>query len=124
MAKRQLVYASRKVRAYYEPDRRSMARCAVGPEVHEAVHDIAENIAKPYAVGISPRRTGDYAKSFEVSTTYIAMGFPELLTRVVARLVNTDAGAAAIEYGRKTSKGQKGAHVLGQTLEMLTATMH
>lgn len=120
--RRQLVYASKRVRAYYEPDRRSIARCAVGPELTEAVHDIVEHIAKPFAIGISPRDTGHYAKSFELATTYVVYGFPDLMTRVAARLYNTDEGAAAIEYGKKTSKGQKGAHVLTRTLEMLTAT--
>lgn len=121
--RKQLVYPGRRVRAYYRPDRRSIARCAVGPELHEAVHDIVEHIAKPYAIGISPRETGHYAKSFEISTTYVAYGFPDLMTRVAARLYNTDEAAAAIEYGKKTSRGQKGAHVLGRTLEMLTATL-
>lgn len=121
--RKQLVYSSRRMRVYYQPDRRSIARCAVGPELHEAVHDIVEHIAKPYAIGISPRKTGHYAKSFEINTTYVALGFPELMTRVAARLYNTDEAAAAIEYGKKTSKGQKGAHVLQQTLEMLSATL-
>lgn len=120
--KKQLVYPGRSVRAYYKPDRRSIARCAVGPELHHAVHDVVENVAKPFAIGISPRDTGAYAKSFEISTTYVAYGFPDLMTRVAARLYNTDEAAAAIEYGRKTSKGQKGAHVLLKTLEMLTFT--
>lgn len=119
MARKQLVYAGRNVNAYYRPDRRSIARCAVGPEVTEAVNDIVDNIAKPFAIEISPQRTGRYRSSFERDNTYVARGHPDLMTRVVARLVNTDAGAAAIEFGRK---GGKGHHVLGRTLSMLIAT--
>lgn len=122
MAK-QLVYRGANITVYYEPDRRSIARCAVGPELHEAVHDVVENIARPFAIGISPRRTGAYSRSFQLDTTYVAMGFPQLMTRVAARLVNTDPGAAAIEYGKRNRRGeQRGAHVLQKTLEMLTAT--
>jgi hypothetical protein len=116
MARKQLVYRSASVTVYYEPDRRSIARCAVGPELHHAVTDLVTNVAKPYAVGISPRKTGAYAHSFETNITYIAMGFPELMTRVVAELANTDDGAAGIEWGKGR---QPGHHVLGRTLAML-----
>lgn len=119
MAK-QLVYKTRGVTVYYEPDRRSIARCAVGPELTEAVHDIVNNIAKPYAIGISPRDTGEYKRSWRVDTTYVAMGFPDLLTRVAARLVNTHPAAAAIEWG---NKGRNAHHVLSQTLTLLDTSL-
>lgn len=119
MAKRKLVYPGRNVNAYYKPDRRSIARCAIGPEVTQAVNSIVDDIAKPFAIEISPQRTGRYRGSFERDNAYVARGHPELMTRVVSRLINTDPGAAAIEFGRKGGKGQ---HVLGRTLSMLIAT--
>lgn len=115
-ARKQLVYRSATVTVHYRPDRRSIARCAVGPELHRAVHKIVDTIAKPYAVSISPEKTGHYKKSFEVKTAYVAMGDPELMTRVAARLWNMDEAAAAIEWG---SHGRRGAHVLRQTLTHL-----
>lgn len=120
MARKQLVYRSATVTVHYRPDRRSIARCAVGPELHRAVHRIVGEIAKPYAISIAPRRTGHYAKSFEVKTAYVAMGDPELMTRVAARLWNMDEAAAAIEWGAdQRGRARRGAHVLGQTLTML-----
>jgi hypothetical protein len=116
MERKQLVYRSATVTVHYRPDRRSIARCAVGPELHREVHRIVDTIAKPYAESVAPRRTGHYAKSFEVKTAYVAMGDPELMTRVAARLWNMDEAAAAIEWG---AHGRRGAHVLGQTLTML-----
>lgn len=129
--RKQLVYRGQNVTVYYEPDRRSIARCAVGPELTEAVTDLAENRAKPYAIGISPRTTGHYAKSFEVNLVYLAMGYPFLMTRVAAELANTDPGAAGIEWGQKYQKRhaahgefrtQQGHHVLRRTLAMLDGT--
>lgn len=126
MAQKQLVYRSPTVTVYYKPDRRSIARCAVGRELHHAVRDLAEGIAKPYAIGIAPKRTGTYAKSFQVHLRLIALGHPELMTRVTADLVNEDpgsgpggeSGAAGIEWG---SHGAPGHHVLQRTLAMLNA---
>lgn len=126
MAARQLVYKSRTVTVHYKPDRRSIARCAVGPELTDAVHDIVDNIAKPFAESIAPKDTGHYAKSFERTTTYVALGKGELMTRVAARLYNMDPGAAAIEWGTKQKgrrKARAGQHVLGQTLTMLDTTV-
>lgn len=126
MARKQLVYRSPTMTVHYKPDRRSIARCAVGPELTDAVHEIVDDIAKPFAESISPEYTGRYKASFERSTAYVAMGFPELMTRVAARLVNTDRGAAAIEFGtaaRGNRRARQGHHVLGQTLTMLDATV-
>lgn len=126
MAARQLVYKSPSLTVYYRPDRRSIARCAIGPELTDAVHDIVDNIAMPYAISVAPQDTGRYRKSFERTTAYVAMGFPELMTRVAARLVNTDPGAAAIEWGTRQKgrrKARLGHHVLGQTLTMLDTTV-
>jgi hypothetical protein len=127
-SRKQLVYRSVNVTVYYEPDRRSIARCAVGPELTEAVLDLAENRAKPYAIGISPTQTGHYAKSFEVSTVYLALGYPFLMTRVAAELANVDPGASGIEWGQKSQRRggghrtQAGHHVLRRTLIMLDGT--
>jgi hypothetical protein len=119
---RQLVYKTKSVTVYYKPDRRSIARCAVGPELTDIVHDIVDNIAKPFAEAIAPEETGHYKRSFERTTTYVALGKGELMTRVAARLYNMDEGAAAIEWGTK-QKGRRraraGQHILGQTLAML-----
>ncbi len=126
MARRQLVYKTKNVTVYYKPDRRSIARCAVGPELTDAVHDIVDNIAKPFAESISPHYTGAYRGRFERTTTYVAMGKPELMTRVAARLYNMDPGASSIEWGTKKKgrrKARAGNHVLGQTLTMLDTTV-
>jgi hypothetical protein len=127
-SRKQLVYRGVSVTAYYQPDRRSIARCAVGPELTEAVTDIAEGRAKPYAIGISPRDTTHYAHSFEVNLVYLALGYPFLMTRVAAELANTDPGASGIEWGQKYRnrtggfRTQAGHHVLRKTLIMLDAT--
>jgi hypothetical protein len=127
-SRKQLVYRGRTVTVYYEPDRRSIARCAVGPELTEAVVDLAEHRAKPFAVGISPRESGSYSKSFEVNVTHVAYGYPYLMTRVAVELANTDPGAGGIEWGQKRrrrggeSRTTAGHHVLGRTLAMLDGT--
>lgn len=126
MATRQLVYKSPTVTVYYKPDRRSIARCAIGPELTDAVNSIVDHIAMPFAVSISPRHTGHYSRSFERTNSYKALGFPDLMTRVAANLVNKDPGAAAIEWGTAAKgrrKARSGNHVLGQTLTMLDTTV-
>lgn len=126
-SRKQLVYRSANVTVYYEPDRRSIARCAVGPELTEAVTDLVDAKAKPYAIGISPRKSGRYAKSFTTSIVYLALGYPFLMTRVAAELANTDPGASGIEWGQKYkrfggTRTQAGHHVLRRTLIMLDGT--
>lgn len=63
-----------------------------------------------FAQSISPRRTGDYASSFEVEAGSVRVAGQQ---RPGARLVNTSAHAIPVEWGKH------GHHVLGRTLAEL-----
>ncbi len=124
------VYTGRHVTAWYKPDRASIARCAVGPEITEAVRALAVFKAKPYAVSISPRSDSTepghvhYQDSFTVVMGFTglspeAIGHPPM-RRAAARLYNTAPHAAAVEWGNQESGGH--AHrVLGRTLAYLNS---
>lgn len=104
-------------------NRKGIAACAVGPELKQAVHDIAEHRAKPFAEAISEqfRDTGEYAESFEVNDTFThEIGKPPML-RVAAELANTSGHALIVEVGTAATNGV-GHRVLRNTLEHLDAT--
>lgn len=99
----------------YRPNNDAFAKMAIGPEVAAAVtaeavraRGIAESLSESF------RKTGEYADSFEVSTTEDTVAGAR---RAAGRLENTSDHAAAVEWGN--SRDSKAHHVLGHTLEAL-----
>lgn len=117
------VFTGRHVIVSFELDRAGLAKCAMGPELTAAVTHLATNTAKPYAERISPRSKRQhehYADSFAV---VIDSEVIESMRRVAARLVNTAAHAAAVEWGNAKTHG-RGHRVLGRTLDHLNGLGH
>lgn len=110
---RHTVYRGRYVKADFELDRKGIAVYAIGPELREACHDLAEHKAKPYAMSISPIDSGDYVGSFEVRDQFTTIN---RLRRVAARLYNTSRHAAIVEFGNSRSPAR---HVLAETVDYL-----
>ncbi len=110
----------------FQMDRAGIRRIALRGELRTACARIAAR-GLPYAVAISPRRTGAFSKSFEImfGHTWVAG-----MRRVAVRLANTDPGAAAIEFGshhervnrfgRDISYNLGGHHTLRRTLAFLS----
>ncbi len=110
---RRLVYVGRNVRVEFQMDYPGMRKVAVGPELKTACYLIARK-AQPYAEAISPEDTGHFKGSFDVDMGHAWVAG---MRRVAARLLNTDEGAAAIEFGSRHPQGyQAGHHVLRRTL--------
>lgn len=83
----------------FKLNKRGIAACAVGPELRDAVHDIAAS-ALPYAELISPRDTGEYSTSWEVVDTIVTdIGHPLKMPRAAAHLANTSEHAILVEVG-------------------------
>lgn len=119
MAQRRVVYRGTNVRVEFLPDRRSIARCAVGPEVRAAVRDLAANKAKPYAVSISPRSSRHhrhYADGFRVEMGHVTLPPEWPMRRVAAILVNTVEHAVIVELGANRTPAYR---VLARTLAYL-----
>lgn len=93
----------------YKPDRKGTQEILNTPVMAKAMLSAAEHGAN-YARSISPRRTGTYARSFDVQPMTVLIGGKP---RVAARLMNQAPYAAAVEWGRG------GQRVLGRTLEEL-----
>jgi hypothetical protein len=127
VADRKRVYTGTHVTVDYEPDKESIARCAVGPELAGAVMDIATTKALPYAVSISPRSNRNhrhYQDSWAVvpiltgvPPAALVIGEPPML-RVGAALYNTSPHAAAVEWGN--AKHPRGHHILQKVLDRLS----
>lgn len=119
------VYTGRSVHAYFELNRPGIAGLAVDNNLlRVSCHLLAERVAKPYAISISPRSDENhqhYQDSFVVEDiltgiTPEAIGDPPML-RVGSRLLNGVRHAAAVEWGHR--RAPNGHHVLGRTLEYL-----
>lgn len=111
---RRPVYFGRNVVVEFEMDYAGMRRVAVGAELKTACYLIARK-AQPYAEAIAPRDSGDFARSFDVNMGHAWVAG---MRRVAARLLNTDPGAAAIEFGYKPPGRPPvaGHHTLRRTL--------
>ncbi len=106
------VYTSPSMVVEFEMDRAGIREVAMGRELRKGVDEIVAK-ALPYAVNVSPERTGAYKAAWKLDTggSSIVAG----MRRVAARLVNTDAAAAAIEWGNK--QGDPAHHTLREVLE-------
>lgn len=124
------VYTGRHVNVNFELDRKGIAKCAVGPDLRDACHDIIVNRALPYALSIAPRSSNNepghqhYADHFEVDDTTTGLP-PEAITarwpmlRVASRLVNQVRHAVFVEFGGQHENGHQ---VMTRTLEHLNRT--
>lgn len=111
------VYTGRNVTVHFDLDRKGIAECAMGPELHGSVVALATNEAMPYAIGISPRSRRQhqhYAESFVVAPGAMLI---RGMRRVAAHLINTAPHAAALEWGNEHAPN--GQHILGRTLDHL-----
>lgn len=107
----------------YQPDRVSIARCAVGPEIHHALSRIVGG-AIDYAQLIAPNDSGQYQSSFGTEVVlvpdipYRVHGEP--MARWSGRVVNTDPDAIYVEVGSAGAAVQhSGARVMRRTLEWI-----
>lgn len=110
--RRQRVYTGRYITIDFELNRAGIAKIAVGNELRDAVHSVAEHRAKPYAIGISPRsdrKHKHYADSFQVRNGYTTIAG---MRRVTARLWNTSDHSVEVEF-------INGSRILGKTLAYL-----
>jgi hypothetical protein len=88
--------------AGYEPDKLSIARCAVGPELHHAVSSIVRE-AIGYAELIAPNDEGEYQASFDTEVIvvpdipYRVHGEP--MARWSGRVLNRSRHAILVEVG-------------------------
>lgn len=93
---------------YRPPSALEWRRLATGPEIRAALLAEAAR-AEGIAVGISPRRTGQYSSSFRITEATVLLAGR---WRAAARLENTAPYAATVEV-------QDGHRVLGRTLASL-----
>lgn len=117
--RRVTVYASPRLLAEFEMDRRGIARIAVGQDLRDATHSLVVQKAMPFAIQISPRGdTLDYVSSWRADDTFTVIAG---MRRAACRLVNTSPHAAAVEWVSPRGYG-RGYHVLGRTLAHLNST--
>jgi hypothetical protein len=112
------VFRGRHVIVDFQMDRKGMARCAMGPELADAVHSVVEDRAMPYAIGISPVSDRNHEHYVEAFSTIMGTATIRSLRRVAALLINSSPHAAAVEWGNARTDG-KGHRVLGRTLDHL-----
>lgn len=125
---RQTVYRGLHVKAEFELNRSGIRDIALNTELRAAVHEIAENHAKPIAELLAAdfSDTGTYARSFHVEDTTEVAGPPQFrMRRAAARLVNDathpgqkESYALVVEVGDARFEGH---HVLTRTLDQLVA---
>lgn len=112
------VYTGLHVVVDFDFDEVGMAKVAVGPELRDAVKDVVEHRALPYAKSISPvsrRKHKHYVDSFRVTESHVVIAG---LRRVAARLWNVAPHAATVEWGNARTNGE-GHRVLGRTVDHL-----
>jgi len=109
--------------AGYEPDKPSIARCAVGPELHHAISTITDE-AIGYAELIAPNDEGEYQASFRTDVLvapdipYRVIGVP--MARWSGRVVNDSRHAILVEVGGGNGERFSADHrVMRRTLEWI-----
>lgn len=117
-----LVYASPRLRMYYQGQLRDFAEVAMSPRLMAICLEVATEEALPIAVSISPRHDGVYVRSWRVKpTTVVVRG----MRRVCAKLINEAPHAGLVEWGGKPGGGRfKGRyrpaqHILHEVREQL-----
>jgi hypothetical protein len=109
--------------AGYKPDRLSIARCAVGPEIHHAIASIVRE-AIVYAELIAPNDEGEYQASFDTDVIvvpdipYRVHGDP--MPRWSGRVLNHSRHAILVEVGGGNGDRFTADHrVMRRTLEWI-----
>lgn len=124
--RRVTVYRGLHCKVEYDIDsyRKGIRKCARGVELRGAVLAVCEK-AKPYAISVSPQRSGTYKRSFKVEGGTTVWGLVEPMRRAYGRLVNTANHAVHVEWGTAEHRTARGlvsvrAHrVLTKTLQKL-----
>lgn len=104
--------------AQVEFDDAGMSAVLLGPDIVHALTEVAE-YGKLYAISIAPKRTGHYARSFDVEPGTVEF---DRGPRAAVKLVNTAGYAASVEWGYRGTAAEpsRSAHrVLGRTLDHL-----
>lgn len=115
------VYRGHNLSIFFKPDKKGIAGVALSGEVEQAVKSVAEAVAKPYAISVSPTgpaEGGHYRDNFDVDMTHVRLPKAYPMLRWAATLINTSPYAARVERGTKKNKGI-GHRVLGRTLDHL-----
>lgn len=120
-ARGDLVHRGPHCTVHYDPDKKGMARCAVGKELKGELLKLAAEAMK-HAVSISPPRSQGkkvkvhYRDSFVLKRGLVHdIGHPPMI-RAAVRLMNVSPQAKIVEVG--TSRSQK-YEVLQKTLDHL-----
>jgi hypothetical protein len=92
----------------YKPDYAGLGRLMNGPEMQAMLRRVAER-GVPFAVSVSPERTGEYKASFRVEVRSHGGVHGD---RAEAKIVNSSPHAARVEW-------QDGFHVLNRTAQAL-----
>lgn len=113
------VFRGRHVTVYFDLDRSGIARCAVGPELRNAVNDNTEQMRR-HARALAERftDTGRYRDSFQVVPGFETLPVEWPMRRVAADLVNTAPYSRTVEVGRGNRPARR---VFGDTLEHFDA---
>lgn len=105
--------------AYYKPNSKGFAECAVGPELSAAVVAIAEK-GKTEAIALSQdfRKTGNYIESFRVRADVVPLRTGFGVHDVAAGILeNFSPHAVPVEWGNKND--HRPHRVLGRVLTTL-----
>lgn len=100
----------------YEPSDLGFKEMLNAPQI-QAICLVQAARAQAHAESIAPRRTGNYAESFEVVPVTVMYTGAQPGPRVGAELRNTSDHAAAVEWGNSTTK--RPHRVLGRVLDWL-----
>lgn len=95
----------------YKPDYAGTNKLMNGPEMQVMLRSAAEK-GRIFAIGISPERTGEYLRSFEIETKAHGGVHGD---RAEATLTNTSPHAGHVEW-------QDGYHVLARTADFIERT--
>lgn len=108
----------------YEPNRASIARCAVGPELHHAISAITEH-ARVFAELISPNDSSEYQASF-TTEVHVVPDIPfrqrgEPMARWAGEVANISDHAILVEVGGQHTPDYR---VMRRTLEWIELVAH
>lgn len=113
--RRTTVYASPRLIAQFEMDRRGIRKIAVGQPLRAATRSAVVGRAMVHAIQISPRgQTLEYVSSWRASDGFTVIAG---MRRAACKLVNIAPHAAAVEWGRGGNQG-----ILRKTLAWLNST--
>lgn len=126
VGRRVTVYRGIHCKVEYDIDsyRKGIRKLARGPELRAVVMAVCEK-AKPYAISVSPKRSGTYRRSFKVTGGTTVWGIVQPMRRAYGRLSNTSYYAVHVEWGtaeHRTARGLTSVpayRVLTKTLQKL-----